>query len=330
MIFEPEKENVFCGAKPMDYPRLLAPEEVRGKFMDLLGSFDPPSTPLNIRVTDEKTLDGDVVRQRVEYDVAPGETVPAYHMFKRGIPGDAKGVLSIHAHDGDQGFINGKDFNSRPDPNDPSQYSYRAALNGFRVLAPDALCFGERKLPWGYSEMFYSEVIMHAELCAKGSSLAWKSVWDNSRALEVLEQFGASSIGCIGHSGGSIQSYILAAVNERVKAAACFNSFTTLRHQFYKYRLAHCLYLYIPGMVTAGIDWDQVVALTAPRPVFFGWGKKDEGTPEAMYRAFVDAIKKRCGENGWPVSVTAHEEDTEHDVTEGMLSEAMKFLKTHL
>jgi len=42
--------------------------------------------------------------------------------------------------------------------------------------------------------------------------------------------------GSIGWSGGSTQNYILTAVNEKVKAAVCFFSFATLRHQFYQYR----------------------------------------------------------------------------------------------
>ena len=314
--------------KPEAYPdTTLTPAEVRKRFLLLLGPFRRPSVPLNVQVTAEETLAGDIVRQRLEYDVAPGERVPAYHLFRRGLATAAPGVLAIHSHGGEPTFKIGKEAQAQPDALDPNQYAYRAALAGFRVLAPDALCFGERQAKWGYATFFMDEVNVHAELCARGQSLAWKSVWDNSRALEVLNGLGARRIGAIGHSGGSTQSYLLAAVNPAVAAAVCFYSFCTLRHQFYQYRLCHCLYHYLPGMVKAGIDWDQVAALAAPRPLFLGWGDRDEGTPEVMYRAFVTAVQQRCATEGLPPSVTVHEEkECGHRITEGMLTHALGFL----
>ncbi len=317
----------FIG-KPDGYPENLTYAEIKKRFKKLLGSFEEASCPLNILVKDEVELAGDIIRQRVEYDVGDGEIVPAFHLFHKNIAADAPGILSIHGHGGNDIFPVGKAFHCHPDADDPAQYSYIAALNGFRVLAPDALCFGERQAKWGYSANFFDEIAAHAELAGRGKSLAWKSVWDNSRAIEALESLGAKNIGAIGWSGGSTQAYILAAANEKVKAAACFFSFVTLRHQFYQYRCCHCLYHYIPGMINAGIDWDQVAALTAPRKLFLAWGALDEGTPEAMYRAFVDAIEKRCLKESLPQSVfTCEEADKGHEITGKMLKTTMEFLR---
>ena len=316
---------------PKNYPQELDSVQIKRRFLDILGDFERPRVPLNVRVTGEEELAGRVIRQRIEYDVDEGEVVPAFHMFRSDIKGDAPGVLAIHEHGGADNFPLGKKRHSNPEMKDAMQYAYRAALAGFRVLAPDALCFGERRPAFGYSQNFWYEIIAHAELCARGKSLAWKSVWDNSRAIEILESFGAKSIGSIGHSGGSTQNYILASVNEKLKAAVCFFSFATLRHQFYQYRVVHCLYHYIPGMIKAGIDWDQVAALAAPRKFFFGWADKDEGSPEAMYRAFVSAIEERCKKEGLPQSVFVREEKgVGHQVTERMLSEALGFLQQNL
>jgi dienelactone hydrolase len=317
--------------KPQGYPEDLPAEEVRRRFLRLLGPFKTPSVALEPRVTEEVELEGGVVRQRLEYSVEPSERVPAYHLFHRDLPADAPGVLSIHAHGGEEIFPVGKAFHCHPDPRNPMQYSYRAALAGFRVLAPDSLCFGERCTPYGHARFFFDETNTHAELTGRGKSLAWKSVWDNSRAVEVLQHLGASSIGCIGWSGGSTQSYILAAVNETVNAAACFFSFTTLRHQLYQYRGCHCLYHFIPGMIQAGIDWDQVVALTAPRKLFLAWGALDEGTPEPEYRAYVEAIRARCQNESLPPSVaTLEDKERGHELTEAMLSSALTFLRESL
>ena len=314
---------------PAGYPEDLPSAEVKRRFLSLLGDFAQPSVPLNLRVTEETELPGDLIQQRVEYDVEPHETVPALHLFCRGLADDAPGVLCIHAHGGDAIFPHGKAYHAHPQPDDPTQYTYRAALAGFRVLAPDALCFGERSIPGGW--YFMDEINAHCELVARGKSFAWKSVWDNSRALEALELLGCTSLGSMGWSGGSTQNYILTAVNPKVKAAACFFSFATLRHQFYQYRLGHCLYHYVPNMVSAGIDWDQVVALAAPRKLLFGWGGQDGGSPEEMYRAFVDAVEARCRAEGLPPSLVCHEEaDIAHDLTESMLTDALRFLQQNL
>jgi len=316
---------------PAGYPADLPVPEVRERFERLLGPVAERSVPLNLRIEEEIELPGNVMRQKVRYDVAEGETVPAYHLFLKDLPADTPGVLSIHGHGGEEIFPVGKDYHCHPDPDDPLQYSYRAALAGFRVLAPDALCFGERRTPWGHAAFFFDEINTHMELTGRGQSLAWKATWDNSRAIEVLEELGCKSIGVIGWSGGSTQSYILAAANPKVTAAACFFSFMTLRHQFYQYRVCHCLYHYIPGMVAAGIDWDQVAALAAPRKLFLGWGALDEGTPEPMYRAFVDAIEQCCRKEGLPQSVFVHEEpDRGHEITDGMLLNAIDFLQGSL
>lgn len=311
---------------PGGYPEKILRDAVGKRFKALLGDFETPSCPLNLRVTDETGLNGGVRRQRLEYDVEPGETVSAFHLFKKDLPEDAPGVLSIHGHGGENIFPVGKAFHCHPDANDPMQYSYITALKGFRVLAPDSLCFGERRTAWGYSKLFFDEICAQAELTSRGKSLAWKSVWDNSRALEALELLGSESMGAIGLSGGSTQAYILASANQKIKAVACFFSYATLRHQFYQYRLCHCLYHYVPGMLKAGIDWDQVVALIPPRKVFLGWGAKDEGTPEPMYRAFCDAIRLRDEK-----SLAVFEEpDCGHAITIPMLASALGFLKANL
>jgi len=317
--------------KPENYPEELESEEVKKRFLALLGEFEEPSVPLNFKITEETVLKGDIIKQRVEYDVEKGERVPAFHLFHKDLKKDAPGVLSIHGHGGDDIFPVGKEYHCHPILDDPLQYSYICALSGFRVLAPDALCFGERRTKWGYTKHFFDEINTHMELTSRGKSLCWKSVWDNSRAIEVLEFLGAKSIGSIGWSGGSTQNYILTAVNKKIKAGVCFFSFATLRHHFYQYRLGHCLYHFIPGMVKAGIDWDQVVSLAAPRKLFFGWGAKDEGSPEVMYRAFVKAIEERCRKEKLPKSIFVHEEpNCGHEITKGMLSNAIKFLRENL
>ncbi|MFA6102860.1 MAG: hypothetical protein WCV67_07755 [Victivallaceae bacterium] len=316
---------------PTGYPEEITTHEINKRFRRILGEFETPSVPLNTKVINETELPAGIIKQRIEYCVNEDEIVPAYHLFKKGLSDNAPGLLSIHGHGGNDIFPVGKEFHCQPKSEDPMQYSYIAALNGFRVLAPDALCFGERQAKFGYSTMFFYEILAHAELTSRDRSLAWKSVWDNSRAVEVLESLGCTSIGTIGWSGGSTQAYILASVNRKVKATACFSSFTTLRHQFYQFRCVHCLYHYIPGMLQNGIDWDQVVSLIPPRKLFLAWGALDAGTPEQEYKAYTDAIKRRCEEENFQNVLYLYEESNKgHNITMPMLQSAIQFLKASI
>lgn len=318
-------ENVVIPSEmigaPPGYPAEIPLAEVNRKFRELLGPFEKPSVPLNIRVTGEEFF-GDVVRQNVVYDVEPGESVCAYHFFRKNIRPDAPGVLAIHPHGGDDCFPQGKEQCSRPDADDQRNYAFLAALRGFRVLAPDALCFGTRMWKFGFSTGLRYEIMVHSRLCSVNRSLIWKSVWDNSRALEALEALGCPAVGVMGHSGGSTQSYILAAANGKVRAAACFASFATLRHQFYQFRVSHCCYHYIPGMMAAGIDWDQVVALIAPRSVMLIHGSEDEGTPEVVVKAF----ERRINEAAPGSAVVYCDENCGHDFTMKALNAGLDFL----
>jgi pimeloyl-ACP methyl ester carboxylesterase len=316
---------------PPGYPEALTRDEIYDRFMSVLGNVSLPGSELALRVTEETEIDRDIVCQRVEYNVSEDEIVPAFHLFRRGLAYDAPGILAIHAHGGEDIFPVGKAYHCYPNPEDPNQYGYLAAREGFRVLAPDALCFGERRTAWGYATNFFDETNAHAHLTCLGKSLAWKAMRDNCRAVGALKELGAPVIGVIGHSGGSTQAYMLAAINEAVQAAACLASFTTLRHQFYQYRGCHCLYHFIPNMMTAGIDWDQVVSLIPPRKIFLGWGALDEGTPEPVYRAYVRALEERCSDEGLPQSVFVHEElEKGHQITMPMMHAALSFLKRWL
>ena len=317
-----------------DYPDFtLTPAEARKRFLKILGPLSPRRTPLNLKHSGNLLdLGGGLRQEKIWYDVEPGETVPAY-LFTHAGRSKRPGIVALHPHGGDNIFPIGKDYVCEPSPTNTGAYAYRLARAGFVVLAPDSLCFGERREGTGYSRNFFYEIIRTMELFGRGSSLTWKNTWDIARAIDVMEtlpQVQAGAIGLIGHSGGSIQSYIAAACDQRVKATVALQSFITLRHQFYSYRLCHCLYPYLPNIITAGVDYDQLVASIVPRKIFLGWGEKDDGTPEVMTRAFVDAIEKESRRQKVESCVELFTSPGPHDITPEMLAASIAFLHRHL
>ena len=79
--------------KPECYPEELEPGEVKRKFLSLLGAFEKPSVLLNFKVTDESMLEGDIIKQKVEYEVAEEERVSAFHLFHKGLRKNAPGII---------------------------------------------------------------------------------------------------------------------------------------------------------------------------------------------------------------------------------------------
>jgi len=148
--------------KPENYPDFsLTPQEARKRFLKLLGPLFPPPTPLNLRFEGQAyDLGNGLRRQRVLYDVEPGEAVPAY-LFLHEEDKPRPAIVTMHGYGSH--FPVGKDGVSMPNLSNLSAYAYRAAREGFVVLAPDAICFGERRTHCGYSQDFWYELIIAME-----------------------------------------------------------------------------------------------------------------------------------------------------------------------
>jgi hypothetical protein len=103
-----------------------------------------------------------------------------------------------------------------------------------------------------------------------------------------------------------------------------------MRHQLWGYRLAHCLYPYVPRLIATGVDYDQLVASIVPRKLFMGWGRKDDGTPEVMTRAFFDAVEAESVRQGVEGCVELFASDAGHMPTPEMMDAAFAFLHGEL
>jgi dienelactone hydrolase len=321
----------FMLQRPPHYPdTTIFPSSSAAIFNRLLGDTTPPQELSLQRGGERVSLGEGLYSEELSYEVEAGEWVKAT-LFTHEQP--RPGVLALHQHGGDEIFATGHHSCCDPTGSATENYAYTLARAGFTVLAPDSICFGERTVSEGYSEGFGLEILTAMELQARGKSLPWKNVYDNRCALTVLGSLSETSsaeYGVIGHSGGSIQGYMLAACDIRVKATAAFQSFITLREQFYGERLYHCLYPYLPGMVDAGIDFDQVVASIVPRKLFMGWGRSDVGTPRSMTEAFVSAVEQESQRQGVESCVQLYASDAGHDVTGEMLAAAEQFFIAHL
>ena len=275
-----EGETVRAHARPLD----------RAMLLRLLGAT--PSVPPPLAAEQAARVDlGDVVREKVTYQVEPGERVPAWLFVpKTGRPPFA-GVLCHHQHGGQFGV--GKDgpagLGSTPD----QHYGIELARRGYVTLAPDALCFGERQDAAGKLKDASYERFEALHRITEGKTLQGKYVWDARRALDYLQsrpEVDKARLGMIGHSLGGQETLFTAACDTRIRAAvsSCgFGSLRTLKRD----RILHNFALFVPSLAEHG-DYGAVLALVAPRPFLVAARTRDPIFPREGIEETVAAARR--------------------------------------
>ena len=262
-------------------------------MIGLLGRWPEP-TPPEARIEERVDL-GDVVRERVSYNVEPGERVPAYLFVPRDVrPGERRaGLFAHHQHAGQ--FHLGKSEVAGLAGNPEQAYALELARRGYVVLAPDAICFEERG-PYKGSldtprEPAAGRDFERFELTRRllhGSCLQTKMVWDMQRGLDYLEsrpEVDPARLGCIGHSLGGQQTLFLAALDERVRVAVSSCGFASMKAVL-REGINHNLAAYVPGWLEHG-DVGDLLAEVAPRSFLALNGATDRIFPiDGLYASF--------------------------------------------
>ncbi len=249
---------------------LRTPEEitarrryVREKLTAALGGF-PERTPLNARTVG--VIDGDGYRvERVIFESQPKFYVTANLYLPKGGTAPYPAVLFPLGHE------------------TPGAKAYDAwqrvlismAKKGFVGLAWDTLGQGERLQvfdeDFGVSKLRSStteHTVMGTQTLLVGESLARYTIWDGMRALDYLisrKEVDPARIGLTGNSGGGTHTAYLAALDDRIAAAApsCFiTSWKRLLETIGPQDAEQC----IPPSIADGLDHGDFILSFAPKP----------------------------------------------------------------
>lgn len=160
-------------------------------------------------------------------------------------------------------------------------YGVEMARKGFYVFCPDARGFGERRernkqgeLPEFYMGCSCRE-LSHMAI-GLGLTVTGLWVWDLMRLVDYIKtrpDCNGEKIGCMGLSGGGLQSLWLAALDDRI-------AFTAVSGYFYGYKDSllemnqNCCCNYVPGLWEC-LDMGDIGALIAPRPLVIESGTQD-------------------------------------------------------
>jgi dienelactone hydrolase len=280
----------------------------RMKLFELL-SYAPPAVapqPRSIRQTDR----GDYVEEYLSFQTTPDLRVPAYLLIPKKAKLPAPGIVVLHSHDGI--YLWGKEkviegtADEHPYLTAFKQERYggkgiaaELARQGYVVITIDMFYWGERRMlleddPVAYRERprtmaekevaaFNQRSSQNEQLVARSlftAGVSWPGIvlWDDIRTLDYLAsrpEVDKRRLGCVGLSVGGWRSFLLAALDERIKTAVDVGWMTSLGAQI-KRQIIHTIgfSFYINGLYRY-FDLPDLAALIAPRAVLVINGSQD-------------------------------------------------------
>jgi dienelactone hydrolase len=258
----------------------MAAVDFREKLLQGLGGAWPQPGDLKPKQTAPPRQKEGYRLETLTYEAEPGDPIPAYLLIPDGVNAQhpAPAVAVWHQHNG--AYHLGKVEPAGLAGSPMHHTGVALAKEGYVVLCPDALTFGERqdptkKLAGGNFERF--EFLRYI---VSGKCMAWKNILDMKRAVDYLvsrPEVKADKLGCYGHSMGSTHTYMVGPWEERLKCLVgncCLPTYKAIHRE----HMLHCFPNFVPGIFQYG-DTPDIVALIAPRALHLNFGETDGGSP---------------------------------------------------
>ncbi|MSR53581.1 MAG: DUF2920 family protein [Gemmataceae bacterium] len=274
--------------------------------------------PLDVKEIDRVEV-GKLIRRHVTFQSDPNDRVTAY-IFVPTIKPTKKlpAILALHQTTrigkGEPAGLGVKDMS----------YGLELAERGFAVIIPDYPSFGEHKYDFAPERGYVS-----------GSM---KAVWDNIRAvdlLETMEEVDPERIGVIGHSLGGHNAMFTALFDRRLKAIVSSCGFSSMR----KDDLPSWTGLtYMPRIKTEfandvqrlPFDFHEIVAGFAPRAFLAVATDKDDDFDVSGVRDVMSAAEPIYKLHGVSDRLSAHYPKAPHSFPADARKMAYEFLDKHL
>jgi dienelactone hydrolase len=231
-------------------------------------------------------------RRRITYETRGGDSISAFLLVPKDLSHAAPAIVVHHQHNGERHLGKSEVCGLIGDPN--QAFGPALAEKGIIVLAPDSICFEDRRSgvagtaphpdDW---QQHYNQMSYHL---LRGDTLMRKVLEDAELAISVLTGMAAvdsARVGILGHSYGGNTVLFQAALDERVRfscssGAAC--SFRDKMERGTGIEMAEIL----PG-VLAQFDIDVLLGITAPRPALVVSASDDKYSYDAS--AIVQAAR---------------------------------------
>ncbi len=269
--------------------------------------------PLDVKIESREETP-EYTQVKLTYAAEPGDRVPALLLVPKKVKVDASGLGGEIANR-DKATTNNRGFGGRlpamlclhPTNADGKaqtaglvgektrHYGHQLAERGFVCLIPDYPSFGDYKAYDFKQKAPGSEQPLY-------ESGSMKAIWNNIRAVDLLESLGyvdIDSIGLIGHSLGGHNALFTAVFEPRIKAVVTSCGFTTF-HDYYKGDLKGWTSdRYMPKIRDAyqnnpdkmPFDFPEVLAAIAPRGVYVNAPLHDANFDVAGVKKCIEAAQ---------------------------------------
>ena len=268
-------------------------DKVRSKLKKLMGLDRMEACDPKPVETETVTVEDGVSRKRVLIQTEPDVWMPIYILT----PGDQKRdkplpcLIACHGH-GSAGKFSTAGRNDIPAVVGQIQklrydYGLHFAQLGYIVICPDARGFGERReihrqggkvMNLGSDEATFlgdSCSILSRLGSGLGQTVAGMMTWDLMRLidyLETLDGLDPERIGCVGLSGGGLQTLWLSSLEDRIKCSVVSGNFFGFRGSLLEQIRCECSY--IPRLLEF-VDVGDIGAAIAPIPLLIETGTDD-------------------------------------------------------
>jgi len=314
--------------RPLGEPRDVGMrrEQVLQRMQQVMGPLPGPEHRVALDVRRDATVQREGYREvRLTYQAEAGDRVPAVLLLPDSAVGPAPAVLALHqTQDLGKGEVCG--WGGKPS----MHYGKELAQHGFVVLAPDYPSFGD------YAYDFAAKAGTSA--CQSGSM---KAIWNNVRAVDLLEslpEVDPDAIGCVGHSLGGHNGLFTAAFDTRIRAVATSCGFTAFPDYYGGNLKGWTSDRYMPRIASeygndprrVPFDFDEVLAAISPRAIFVNAPLHDANFDVAGVRKVMGRVDVLYGWLGVRERVVVEYPDAEHDFPASIREQSYRWLRQQL
>ncbi len=256
-------------------------EGARQRLADVLGLslLGPASGEAKVVKTEE--LPSGIARTLLELDCGEGVWMPVYLLVPARPKTDGEGrrlcMIAPHGHQG-AGAASVAGLRGIPAVDEAIRrfnydYGLKLAELGYVVACPEARGWGARRAPKGQGdteELFLRGTCLNEARMAEplGLTLMGLLVSDLMHLVDyLLAQEGVSpdGLGCVGFSGGGMQTLYLSALDERIRKVFISGYLYGVKDALLHLN-GNCSCNYVPGLWRL-FDMGDIASLIAPRPL---------------------------------------------------------------
>ncbi|CAM3989080.1 dienelactone hydrolase family protein [Saccharibacillus endophyticus] len=310
--------------------------ELRLRFRELLGEFPSVPAELNPTLMEHTQCDG-YIRERIEITTYEGLRMPLYLLVpdiplpnsnthddsRHSAASDSRPVvLAIHGH----GYGSREIVGLHPDgsaresePGLHKDFALSLVRQGFVVVAPELLGFGDRRLEEDLASAAEdpgknSCFRLSSALLMVGQTMAGYRIYETMRALDYVQtrhEFDSDRAGIMGISGGGLVAGFTAALDPRIACTVVSGYTNTFAASILSRN--HCLDNYIPGILLEA-EMPDLLGLIAPRGLFVESGAKDHLFGLAGVREALDRLHTIFQAAGRPDGIEADFFEGGHEI----------------